>query len=111
MDCHNRVKASSSFNCLGSKIQLSEHIDFDYLESLAPDYWDQQIFTFFRFGFPLDNNRLLGHLKSTLVSHNSTIQFPDHVTNYLNDEKAEGAIFGPYLLPPPLVKVHISLFL
>ena len=35
------------------------------------------------------------------------------VTNYLEDEKTEGAIFGPYLdpPPPPLVILHMSLLL
>ena len=32
------------------------------------------------------------------------------VTNYLEDEKTEGAIFGPYL-DPPLVILHMSLLL
>ena len=45
VECHNRVKASGSFNCLGPKIQYSELIDFNYMEGLAPDYWDQQLFT------------------------------------------------------------------
>ena len=110
VECHNMVKASSSHNCLGVKVQLSEHIDFEYLEGLAPDYWYQQLFTFLRFGFPLDDNRSLGQLKSTLVSHNSAIQFPDHVTSYLEDNKIEGATFGPYL-DPLLVKLRMSLLL
>ena len=110
VECHNMVKASSSLNCLGVKIQLSEHINFEYLEGLAPDYWYQQLFTFLRFGFQLDDNRLLGQLKSTLVSHNLAIQFPDHVTSYLEDEKIEGVIFGPYL-DSLLVKLLMSLLL
>ena len=32
VDCHNRLKVSGTFNCLGSRIQLSESVDFDYLE-------------------------------------------------------------------------------
>ena len=106
VECHNRVKASGSFNCLGPKTQLFEFIDFNYLEGLAPDYLDQQLFTFLRFGFPLDYNRAMGQLKNTLVSHNSAIQFPEHVTNYLQEEKVEGTIFGPYV-DPLWVKFHI----
>ena len=59
VECHNRVKSSGSFNCLDPKIQLSELIDFDCLEGLAPDYWDHQLFTSLRFGFPLDYNRAM----------------------------------------------------
>ena len=111
LQCHHGVKASGSFNCLGLKVQLSDLIDFKYLESLAPDYWDQQLFTFLRYGFPLDYNRAMGRLKSALVSHNSAIQFPQHVTNYLQEEKAEGAIFGPYRDPPFGQTSHISPFI
>ena len=111
VECHNRVKTSGSFNCLGQKIQLSKLIDFDYLEGLAPDYWDQQLFTFLRFGFPLDYNQARGRLKSTFVSHKSAIQFPEHVTNYLQEEGSERAIFGPYTNPPFGQNSHISPFI
>ena len=98
VDCRNIVKASGTYNCLGAKMQLSENLDFEYLENLAQEYWDQQLFTFARFALPLDYNRSQGQLKSTL-------------TSYLNDEKAEGAIFGPYVGPPFGQDSHVSPFI
>ena len=110
VECHKIVKASGTFNCLGSRIQLSENINFQYLESLGPDYLDQQLFTFLRYGFPLNYNRSQSPLKSTLTSHNSARQFPEQLLTYLTDERAEGAMFGPYAPPPPpphLVNIHM----
>ena len=49
-------------------------------------------------------------LKNAESSHTSGLQFPDHVSMYLNDEIAHKAIHGPHTLRPFGNLTHTSPF-
>ena len=111
--CHKMVRESHQYNCQKCHIQLSDSIDFEYLFSFGQDYWDYQLFAFLKYGFPLDFDRQNTFLCPTLTSHNSAKSFPHHVLTYLQEEEAQGAIFGPFPHPPPPfgINTHISPFI
>ena len=49
-------------------------------------------------------------LKNATSSYNSALQFPEHVTAYLNDELEDKAIYGPFENKPFGEETHISTF-
>ena len=99
-DVHRRIKASGTFNFMKSQIQISSQLKPDIWERHLTGYWDSQLLFLIRYGFPLDydyNNPLT----SVDKNHTSATQFADDVQAYLIEEKAFGAILGPFKEPPP----------
>ena len=107
--CYKEVRESQEYNCQRCGIQLSDSINFGYLFSFGWDYWDYQLFAFLKFGFPLGFDRRNTFLCPTFTSPNSSRFFPQHVLTYPQEEKAHGAIFGPF--PPFGVNTQISPFI
>ena len=78
-------------------------------ESLLEGYWDKQLLECLKFGFPLGFNRTcsLNHDKQ---NHKSAVEFPEHVSKYIEEEKNFGAIIGPFE-KSPIKNLHYSPFM
>ena len=70
---------------------MSCSVDFGYLFSCGPDYWDYQLLAFLKFGT---------FLCPTITNHNLARVFPQYVLTYLQEEKGHGSIFAPFPFPP-----------
>ena len=82
------VKATGKYNFEEGRIQLPSRINFEYLETLALNYWDYQLPLFLKYGFPLDfPHEHTKDLISTKQNHASGIKFPTDVEFYLETEK------------------------
>ena len=53
----------------------------------------------------------LSDLKNATLSCKSVLQFPEHITAYLNDELEHKAIYGPFKNKPFGQENHISPFI
>ena len=84
---HKQVRKTGRYNFEEAKIQLPSNINFDLLEQLSSDYWDYQLKSFFKFGFPLDFPRdKESQLLTTDISHASARDHPQHIDTYLKTE-------------------------
>ena len=108
---HEYVKQFQWPNFIGARVQVNYDINFELLEYLAQDYWDWQLPLFLKFAFPMDFKGGMSILKNAESSHVSALQFPEHVSMYLEDEIAHKAIYGPYTHKPFGNLTHISPFI
>ena len=80
---HTQVRKTGRYNFEEVKIQLPSKINFDLLEQLSSDYWDYQLKSFLKFGFPLDFPRdKENQLSTTDNSHASARAYPEHIDTY-----------------------------
>ena len=108
---HNYVKSFGGPNFIGARVQVNHTMNLDLIDELAKQYWDWQLPRFLRYGFPMDFKGELSDLKNATLSHKSALQFPEHVTAYLNDELDHKAIYGPFEHKPFGEETHISPFI
>ena len=111
VELHNYVKSFGCPNFIGARVQVNYTMNLDLIDELAKQYWDWQLPLLLRYGFPMDFKGELSDLKNATLSHNSALQFPEHVTAYLNDELEHKAIYGPFEDKPFGDKTHISPFI
>ena len=78
-----------------ARIPIESGLNVQAWERYFHDYADKRLLQYIRFGFPLsliDSHELCN---KEAINHFSAIQYPDHVLEYLNKEKALGALLGP----------------
>ena len=92
-----------------SQITVKSQFNPDDWESLLTDYWDNQLCSLIRFGFPLDF-QWDNPLKSHFDHHTSANIYPQDVEAYLSEEIGYGAILGPFK-DLPLKDLHVSPFI
>ena len=64
-------------------------------EKYLADYPDQRIYQYFKFGFPLSLTDADSIHNTDISNHFSALQHPQAIQQYLDKEKALGAILGP----------------
>ena len=106
---HKRVKESGALNFLKSCIPVRSQLNIEQWQQELQGYWDVQLLDLLRFGFPLDFNRNAS-LKCEHKNHTSSVQYPEDVQVYLNEELKYGAIIGPFA-STPISGHHISPFM
>ena len=106
---HNTVKNVNTHNFLGAQVQVTGQLDPDKWETRLVDYWDEQLCSLIRYGFPLDFDSN-SHLSHELTNHSSATHYQKHIEAYLEEEKQFNAIHGPYS-EPPLENMHFLPFL
>ena len=85
-------------NYQAARIPIKSGLNVQAWEHYLCDYADKHLLQYICFGFPLsliNSYELCNKSKSKAVNHFSAIQYPDRVLEYLNKEKALGALLGP----------------
>ena len=103
---HNIVKNAKNHNFLGAQVQVKGQLNPDKWQMRLFDYWDDQLCSLIRYGFPLDFN-VNSPLSHEINNHSSAVQYTKDVKAYINEEKEFKAIHVPYL-EPPLDNMHFS---
>ena len=86
-------------NFAGARLSLPTSLNISAWQRRLINYQDNIICNFLEFGWPV------GYTKQTLPvtqvrNHNSALQFPDAVMDYINTEIALEALMGPFDTPP-----------
>ena len=105
-------KVGASFkkpNHLGARVKVDTQLNLQEWYDQLQDYWDQQLFDFLTFGFPLDFNRS-SPLHWEGGNHKSALDHPDDIDAYLQEEISFKAIVGPFPKHPSH-NGHISPFM
>ena len=109
LSLHKIIKQSGNFNFLKAQITVSSQLKPDVWDTLLQDYWDKQLCSLIRFGFPLDFDRNIS-LESHLENHFSAKAYPQDIEAYLQEEISHEAILGPFN-QPPIQDLHVSPFM
>ena len=109
LSLHKIVKHSGNFNFLKAQITVSSQLKPDVWDTLLQDYWDKQLCSLIRFGFPLCFDRNIS-LESHFENHFSTKACPQDIEAYLQEEISQEAILGPFD-QPPIQDLHVSPFI
>ena len=82
-------------NYQAARIPIESGLNVQAWEHYLCDYADKRLLQYIRFGFPLSLINSYELCNKEAINHFSAIQYPDHVLEYLNKEKALGALLGP----------------
>ena len=108
VEAHRKIRNSGLPNFMGLRIPVQSQLKISSWKKYLRQYWDHQLLDLIEYGFPLDFNRTV-QLTSTETNHYSALQYPDHVSKYLQEEIQHKAIIGPFQQMP--FPCHISPFL
>ena len=93
---YSAVKATGLPNFLGARIQLPTDIKIESWRELATNSKeDVQLLDMIQFGFPLGYNGPITNT-SEPINHQSANQFPNDISQFIAEEKAHGALIGPF---------------
>lgn len=96
---YEAVKKIGLPNSIGAKIQIESGFNLDEWDSLLQGYFDREICTFFRFGWPVGYHSL-SPPDSVEHNHPSARQHLAAVKKFVDTELALGALVGPFSNPP-----------
>ena len=102
---HNIVRQSNCPNFLGCRIPVQTQLKPTAWRQYLQDYWDHQLPDLIEYGFPIDFDRSRP-LISTEVNHASGNDYGNDIEQYLREEVAFNAIYGPFQEKP--IHMHIS---
>ena len=94
---------------MGLQVPVFSKLNHDKWAGYLNEYWDWQLPLLIKYGFPLDfDQNCIMH--NDRINHKSALQYPDHVTTYLQDEIGNNAMLGPFK-NPPIDNLQISPFM
>ena len=102
---HHIIKQTGLPNFLGARIPVPSQLRPDRWRFHLKFFWDSQLVDLIQYGFPLDFDRTR-ELQSADTNHVSGLQHLDHIENYVTEECAFNAMYGPFQEPP--IALHIS---
>ena len=99
IDLHVKLRQDGRRNYVGLQISVQSKLNAEKWAAYLADYWDWQLLLLVKYSCPVDFKR-----ESTIcydiVDHNSAIQYPNHMLQYLEEEVTNGVIAGPFTDPP-----------
>jgi len=95
---YNAVTATGLHNVVGARIQLPSNLNFKCWENMAIGYKDAKVVDHLKYGFPANYQGIIPD--PTYKNHSSALLHNQHVNNYINKEVKEGAMLGPFPVPP-----------
>ena len=109
LELHKKLRQDGRHNYAGLQIPLMSNLNHEKWAQYLTTYWDWQLPLLIKYGFPLDFDRNFD-TNSDKINHKSAIEYPDHVTTYLQEELHQGAMLGPFP-NPPIENLHVSPFM
>lgn len=93
------IKDSALPNFMHAKIPVPSGLKVDQWELALHYYHDKQLCMYLRYGWPIG---YLHHRPPVAipVNHKSALEFPDHVSKFIDVELSHHALVGPFTHPP-----------
>ena len=96
----NVIKDTALPNYKQARFPIKSDWNLPAWEKYLADYPDQRIIQYLKFGFPLSLTNPDHIHNKNISNHFSALQHPQAIQQYLDKEKAHGAILGPFLKVP-----------
>ena len=103
----NIIKATGLPNYKQARFPVRSNLNLPAWEKHLADYPDQRVYQYLKFGFPLSLTDPDSIHNINISNHFSALQYPEAIQQYLDKEKAHGAILGPFS-DIPSVNFHCS---
>ena len=104
----HKVIDSGLPNFLGCRIPLRTNWNIILLKSLLVNYYDIEVTELLKYGFPISYREGAPDPIPNNVNHKGATCFPEVIDQYVLDEIAWGATFGPFVIPPFIKRIGIS---
>ena len=78
-----------------ARIPIESGLNIEAWEHYLQDYADKRVLQYIKFGYPLSLEKAHELSNKTVINHYSATQYPSQVQEYLDKEKALGALLGP----------------
>ena len=101
------IRATGLPNYKQARFPIKSNLNLPAWEKYLADYPDQRIYQYLKFGFPLSLTDPDAIHNTSISNHFSALQYPQAIQQYLDKEKAFGAIIGPFS-DIPSDKFHCS---
>ena len=95
LQLHKKLRKDGRHNFRGLQVPVPSKLNYEVWAQHLREYWDRQLPLLIKFGFSLDFDRD-SVITSQLINHKSAIEYPDHITAYLEEELQYQAILGPF---------------
>lgn len=102
------VASYGTCNRFGARIPINDHWNLDLLQNLLVNYWDAEVVEWLRYGWPVNRSFHLPDPIINITNHSGAMSFPEDIDNYIAQEIAEQAMYGPFLAIPYQTRVQIS---
>ena len=90
------ILASGLPNYKAVRVPLPSGFNWDYIEHQIQDYHDKIILDYIKFGFPLSIKTDCPIKSNAEDNHPSAKAYPGEVTQFIQEELAHDALFGPF---------------
>ena len=108
LEFHKQLKQDGRHNYVGLQVPVISNLKYEKWAQYLT-YWDWQLPLLIKYGFPLDFDRN-SDIICDKINHKSAIEYPEHVTAYLQEELNHKAMLGPFRTPP-INNLHVSHFM
>ena len=95
-------------NAWGAKIELNPRWNLELLDSLLVGYYDREVVTWLRYGWPISRPPNWPNPEPTFSNHDTAKQYPTDMDKYIAKQKRIGAIVGPFNHPPFHTRLGVS---
>ena len=107
LETADKILSTGVPNYQKARIPIESGLNVQAWERYLCDYTDKRLLQYIRFGFPLSLINPHELCNKEAINHFSATQYPSQVSEYLNKEKALGALLGP-VNPPIHDQYHCS---
>ena len=83
-------------NTWGAQIPVQLNWNLELMDSLLMEYEDREVITWLRYGWPVSRLPNWTESTPTFVNHDSALDFPEEIGEYLRKEISRGAVCGPF---------------
>ena len=94
------VRQSSYSNRWGAQMQVPSNWNLQLLESPLEDYWDKEIVSWMKFGWPRSRLPTLEDPRRANGNYDGAELFPEDIEKYLKEGLEKGHIMGPFSSNP-----------
>lgn len=96
---YDQVKNMGVPNYMGARIPIPSGLNIPAWRTVLSEYPDNKICEYLEYGWPI-NYTATFLPQPTPTNHQSALEFPDHVQEFLDTECRLGAMLGPFDSPP-----------
>ena len=104
----HRVIDWDLLNRYGCRIPLITNWKLDNFTHLLNNYDDLEVIEWLKFGFPIARDLTDQDPTPASENHAEAINHPECIDKYIEKEMGEGALLGPFMIPPFIRRIGIS---
>ena len=108
VELHRLVMKEGYPNAWNARQPVKCGWDLDLLQKMLIGYYDGEVVTFMRYGWPVSRPPNWPDPKPTFSNHKGALEFPTEMNKYIDKERSYGAVIGPFEEVPFTSRIAVS---